>query len=257
MIAIIDLDSTIIDTIYDIEFEETEFRKKIPKMGRIEPIEFVSIRPYAEDLLRFCNDNFDQTILCTFSRWSRAITILELFDIRKYFSKVIPFEMLNGDETLDLNHDFVLIDDSPYTISYTKRKLEYFGIDISEGNIKKIDRCFINVSSYDCSNDEERKDREMIMTIQKIEEAQSAVEKRRNEIFKKIKSMIEEIIDEDVKVYRSSNFYIDLAFDKCQFGDLFLSIEEHFNILIPDDLNRSIETVDELVAFVDLQLIST
>jgi len=269
MIAIVDLDSTLIDTIYNKEFEENEFLKKVPLCG-VFP-EFISLRPNVKEFLQFCQENFNKVILCTFSRKSRAEIILDMFGLEEYFDQVIGCEALTENKISRICDNFVLIDDAPLNSRYTYRKLEYLGINLEHKIInrvelsktpiifKRIDNILINILQYDFRFDdkleEAAEDRELIEVMSRIGEEMKKEEERKQRIFDQVKPIIEKI-SEDVVITRQSGIFTDLCFDELMLSDLFIEVEIMFGIDIPDELIKEAKTIEDILVYVDMQLLS-
>jgi len=269
MIAIVDLDSTLIDTIYNKEFEENEFLKKVPLCG-IFP-EFISLRPNTQKFLQFCQENFNKVILCTFSRKSRAETILDMFGLEEYFDQVIGCEALMENKIPRICDNFILIDDAPLNSCYTSRKLECLGVSLAnmienkerlskkQSISKKIDNVLINILQYNFRFDDEleeaAEDRELIEVIERIGEEMKNEEERKQKIFDQIKPAIEEI-SEDVVITRQSGIFTDLCFDELTLSDLFIEVEIMFGIDIPDELTKEAKIIEDILVYVDMQLLS-
>lgn len=73
-----------------------------------------------------------------------------------------------------------------------------------------------------------------------------------SEIFAKVQSIIAEklAIDEDT-VTMNSSFVNDLKADSMDILDLVSGFEDEFDITIPDEKGRTLETVGEAVAFLE------
>ena len=269
MIAIIDLDSTLIDTIYNKELEENKFLKKVPLCG-IFP-EFISLRPNAKEFLQFCQENFNKVILCTFSRKSRAETILHMFGFEEYFDQVIGCESLIENKIPRICDNFVLIDDAPLNSCYTSRKLECLGVNLVDmienkecstkkpSIFKKIDNVLINILQYNFRFDDEleeaAEDRELIKVIERIGEEMKKEEERKQKIFDQIKPIIERI-SEVLPITRQSSIFTGLSFDEFMLSDLFIEVEIIFGIDIPDELTREAKSIEDILVYVDMQLLS-
>jgi len=266
MIAIIDLDSTLIDTAYNEELEENEFIKKIPKLGSYEPSEYVILRPNTDHLLSYCKKNFKKVILCTFSKWNRASIIIDILGIEDYFDEIVAFEKLGSDQKQNLHGCFIVVDDAPWNSVYTMRKLEFFGIDFESfskrdtsqiiGCNKNINHIVVNVIPYDYRIDKSRNDMELIMATEKVEKIMETAEERKQKIFDRIKPFIKKIVEEDTKIHRQSNVFMDLGFEELMLADLFFEIEDELSIDIPDELTDEIKTVDDILTYIDAQLLS-
>jgi len=269
MIAVVDLDSTLIDTIYNKEFKENKFLKKVPLCGALP--EFISLRPNVKEFLQFCRKNFSKVILCTFSQKNRAETILDMFGLEEYFDQIIGCEVLIGNNIPRINDNFVLIDDAPLNSCYASRKLEYLGINLEHKTrnrvelsktpiiFKKIDNILINILQYDFRFDDELKeaerDRELIGAIERIGEEMKKEEERKQRIFDQIKPVIEEI-SEVRPITRQSAIFTELSFDELMLSDLFIEIEEIFGIDIPDELTKETKTIEDILVYIDMQLLS-
>jgi len=258
MIAIIDLDSTLIDTIYGIyakKVEENEYTKQIPKLGSVELPEYVVLRPNVEKLLSYCKKNYEKVILCTFSKWNRGSIILDIFNIRDYFDEVIGYEKLVSEKGQNLYGNFIIVDDAPWNSMYTLKKLNFFGIDLDSESKNKINvsNIVIDVLPYNQESDRNRSDEELIMAVERMKKIKTIADKRKQRAFNKIKPLIKKIIEDDIFIGQESNLFIDLGFEEFMLADLFYSIEDELNISIPDELVNQINIVDDILAFIDSQ----
>lgn len=72
------------------------------------------------------------------------------------------------------------------------------------------------------------------------------------EIFDKVKKIIAERLDVDAtKVTMDASFIQDLGADSLDTYDLVFAIEEEFDVQVPDDRANEIETVGDVVRFID------
>jgi acyl carrier protein len=71
-------------------------------------------------------------------------------------------------------------------------------------------------------------------------------------VFGKIRELIcEQLGVEEDKVKMDSNMVIDLGADSLDVIDLAMSIEDEFNIEVPDDEIKNIVTVGDIVRFIE------
>ena len=73
-------------------------------------------------------------------------------------------------------------------------------------------------------------------------------------IYKRLKHLIVDYgVDED-DISLDTSFIDDLNLDPIDLGDLFLTVEEEFEIEVPDEDARRLLTVRELVEYIEDQL---
>ena len=124
---------------------------------------------------------------------------------------------------------------------------------------KKINNIFINILQYDFKLDDEleeaEEDRELIEVIGRIGEEMKNEEERKQKIFDQIKPIIEEI-SEVLPITRQSSIFIDLCFDEFMLSDLFIEIEKMFGVDIPDELSKEAKTIEDILVYIDMQLLS-
>ncbi len=71
-------------------------------------------------------------------------------------------------------------------------------------------------------------------------------------VFDKVKDIIVEQLDVDAdKVALGSNIQDDLGADSLDIVDLVMSIEEEFDIEVPDDAVEGMKTVGDIVKFIE------
>lgn len=71
-------------------------------------------------------------------------------------------------------------------------------------------------------------------------------------VFDKIKDIIVDQLDVDAdKVAMESNIADDLGADSLDIVDLVMSIEEEFDLEIPDEAVENIKTVGDIVAYIE------
>ncbi|MDE5742024.1 MAG: acyl carrier protein [Oscillospiraceae bacterium] len=71
-------------------------------------------------------------------------------------------------------------------------------------------------------------------------------------VFDKVKEIIVEQLDVDAdKVMTSANIQDDLGADSLDVVDLVMSLEEEFDIEIPDEAVESIKTVGDIVKYIE------
>jgi acyl carrier protein len=246
MIAVIDMDGTIIDTVYDSNITESSNVKRLPKfVSSFGADETIALRPNVRALLAYCRIEFDEVILCTFSKWSRAKSIVELFNLDLFFDEIIGREKIM-DEKRNLSlEDFVIVEDSSLYNEFTVKKMEYLGFDVISAFLdndaeEKIKNSFIKVSSYEYNKKE---DDEMNRVIFRMKDKMSE-----EHIFSFIKNSIIHILDdEDVSyVNRKSNVFIDLVMDEFSLAELSFTIEEEFGIEISEEEMSNVVFVYDL-----------
>lgn len=72
--------------------------------------------------------------------------------------------------------------------------------------------------------------------------------------FEKIRSLISERFDVDEdKITRETNIVDDLGVDSLDIAELLLTLEDEFNISIPEEDIANLKTVGDLVDFMDNQ----
>ncbi len=71
-------------------------------------------------------------------------------------------------------------------------------------------------------------------------------------VFEKVKSIVADQLDvEEEKVTSEANITEDLGADSLDVVDLVMSIEEEFDIEIPDEAVESIKTVGDIVSYIE------
>lgn len=71
-------------------------------------------------------------------------------------------------------------------------------------------------------------------------------------VFDKVKELIVDQLDvEEEKVVAGANLQDDLGADSLDVVDLIMSLEEEFDIEIPDEAAESIRTVGEIVKYIE------
>ena len=73
-----------------------------------------------------------------------------------------------------------------------------------------------------------------------------------NMVFEKVKSIVADQLDvEEEKVTAEASITEDLGADSLDVVDLVMSIEEEFDIEIPDDAVENIKTVGDIVSYIE------
>ena len=71
-------------------------------------------------------------------------------------------------------------------------------------------------------------------------------------IFEKVKKLIAEQLDvEEASIQETSNIADDLGADSLDVVDLVMSIEDEFDVEIPEDQVENIKTVGDIVAYIE------
>ena len=71
-------------------------------------------------------------------------------------------------------------------------------------------------------------------------------------VFEKVKSIIADQLDvEEEKVVAEASITEDLGADSLDMVDLVMSIEEEFDIEVPDEAFENIKTVGDVVAYIE------
>ncbi|MFR0880097.1 MAG: acyl carrier protein [Oscillospiraceae bacterium] len=71
-------------------------------------------------------------------------------------------------------------------------------------------------------------------------------------VFEKVKSIIADQLDvEEEKVVAEASITEDLGADSLDMVDLVMSIEEEFDIEVPDEAVENIKTVGDVVAYIE------
>ena len=71
-------------------------------------------------------------------------------------------------------------------------------------------------------------------------------------VFEKVKSIVEDQLDvEEEKVTAEASITEDLGADSLDVVDLVMSIEEEFDIEIPDEAVENIKTVGDIVSYIE------
>ena len=71
-------------------------------------------------------------------------------------------------------------------------------------------------------------------------------------VFEKVKSIVADQLDvEEEKVTAEASITEDLGADSLDVVDLVMSIEEEFDIEIPDEAVENIKTVGDIVSYID------
>lgn len=74
-------------------------------------------------------------------------------------------------------------------------------------------------------------------------------------IFEEIKEILAEQLDVDIdSIQLSSKLSDDLGADSLDAIDIVMSIEEDYSIEVPDEVIQEIETVEDIVSFVESHL---
>ena len=73
-------------------------------------------------------------------------------------------------------------------------------------------------------------------------------------IYKRLKPLIVDYGVDDEDISLEASFIDDLNLDPIDLGDLFLTVEEEFEIEVPDEDARRLLTVRELVEYIEDQL---
>lgn len=77
-------------------------------------------------------------------------------------------------------------------------------------------------------------------------------EQSKQDIFKRVKSIVVEQLGVDEKEVRMDAAYIDdLGADSLDIVELIMAFEEEFNIEIPDDVAEKIKTVEDTVDYIE------
>ena len=73
-----------------------------------------------------------------------------------------------------------------------------------------------------------------------------------NRVFEKVKSIVADQLDvEEEKVTAEASITEDLGADSLDVVDLVMSIEEEFDIEIPDEAVENIKTVGDIVSYIE------
>ena len=147
----------------------------------------IVLRPFVESFLSFCNENFEETILCTFSGKKRMRDCLIHTGIGFYFSRTFSYEDIaeyGCSELTNLKHktedigDFLLVDDMSYDSNVVLAKMKFFGVDLrdvdwirllenelNETDLDEVNKRLIQVNRFMGNEDDDQliKTREEIM----------------------------------------------------------------------------------------------
>lgn len=86
----------------------------------------IILRPHIEQFLQFCQENFDNVYLCSFSSTARVKRVLSVGGIGHYFKSVYGLDDLEDGDGPNLGR-FVLVDDHPIESGIVQGKLYFFG----------------------------------------------------------------------------------------------------------------------------------